>query len=84
MDPNTTLRDLLDALAQRDWDTVQELSETLLAWMEKRGFPPTTIGPPELGSQWHRTIATFVCYAAQGKVKSARQRRERKQGIVNE
>lgn len=79
MDPNATLREILEALAQRDWDRVQELSEALLTWMEKRGFPPTTMGAPELGPQWHRTIATFVCYAAQGKVKAARRRRERKQ-----
>ena len=78
MDPNATLRDLLDALLTRNWDRVQELSEALLTWMEKRGFPPMTIGPPELGNQWHRTIATFVCYATQAKVRDARKRRTRR------
>ncbi len=79
MDPNATLRDLLDSLKARDWDRVQELSESLLGWIEKRGFPPVTIGPAELGNEWHRAFATFVCHAALGKVRTARGGRNRKQ-----
>ena len=45
MDPDATLRDLLDTLVERDWDRVDELQDALLTWMERRGFPPTTIGP---------------------------------------
>jgi hypothetical protein len=78
MDPNATLRDLLEALKDRDWDRVQELSQSLLSWMGNGGFPPITMGPKELGNQWHRTFATFVCHAAQGKVRAAHRRRERK------
>lgn len=78
MDPNATLRDLLEALKDRDWDLVQELSDALLAWMGNGGFPPITIGPKELGNEWHRAFATFVCHAAQGKVRTARRRLERR------
>lgn len=78
MDPNATLRDLLEALKDRDWDLVQELSEALLTWMGNGGFPPVTIGPKKLGNEWHRTFATFACHAALGKVKAARKRRARR------
>ncbi|MDB5388252.1 MAG: hypothetical protein JWM11_3898 [Planctomycetaceae bacterium] len=80
MDPNATLRDLLEALKGRDWDLVQELSEALLTWMRNGGFPPNTIGPMELGNEWHRAVATFVCHAALGKVRAAHERRSRKRG----
>ncbi len=80
MDPDATLRDLLHALNSRDWDRVDELQDALLTWMERRGFPPMTIGHKDLGLEWHRAVATFICHAAASKVKDARQRRSRKQG----
>ncbi|MBC7820048.1 MAG: hypothetical protein IAG10_24460 [Planctomycetaceae bacterium] len=79
MDPDTALAELLDALGQRDWNRVEECSSGLLDWMERSGFPPVTIGPKTLGVQWHRTVATFVCHAAQSKVNDARKRRQRKE-----
>ena len=81
MDPDAAMKDLLDAVHVRNWDRVDELAEGLLSWMEKRGFPPTTLGPKELGRAWHRALATFVCYAAQTKAQDARKRRKRKEGI---
>lgn len=78
MDPDAALKDLLEAVSSREWDRVEELASGLLSWMEKRGFPPMTLGPKELGRDWHRTLATFVCYAAQAKVRDARNRRARK------
>lgn len=79
MDPDAALKELLEAVQSRAWDRVEELADGLLSWMEKRGFPPITVGPKELGRQWHTTIATFVCYAAQAKVRDARKRRSRKE-----
>lgn len=64
MDPDATLRDLLDALADHDQDTVRELSQALLNWIRNGGFPPTTLGAKSLGIAWHRTIAVAVCQAA--------------------
>ena len=78
MDPDAALKDLLDAVNDRDWGRVEELAAGLLSWMEKRGFPPITLGPKELGRNWHCTLAQFVCYAAQAKVRDARKRRSRK------
>ena len=80
MDPEATLRELLDAVQARAWDRVDELAGSLLDWLEKRGFPPLTVGPRELGVEWHRAMATFVCHLARSKVQDARKRRERKAG----
>lgn len=78
MDPEATLAELTDALRLREWDRIEELADALLGWMERSGFPPTTVGTKELGVQWHRAVATFVCHAAKSKVKDARKRRARK------
>ena len=80
MDPEATLRELLDAVQASAWDRVDELAEALLDWLEKRGFPPLTVGPRELGVEWHRAMATFVCHLARSKVRDARKRRERRAG----
>jgi len=77
MDPQATLRDLLEALEERDFDRIDELADALLHWMEHRGFPPQTLGSESLGRQWHRSVATFVCYAAKSKVRKVRKRRKR-------
>ena len=80
MDPEATLRELLDAVQASAWDCVDELAEALLDWLEKRGFPPLTVGPRELGVEWHRAVATFLCYVAKSKVRDARKRRARRAG----
>ena len=77
MDPQATLRDLLAAVGDRDWNQVDELSEALLTWVQKRGFPPKTVGPKELGRGWHRAIAEFVCYLAKSHARDARKRRQK-------
>lgn len=79
MDAEATLRDLLAALEDHDWDRIDELTEALLQWMERGGFPPQTLGSPKLGKQWHRTIATFICHAAASKSRDAAKRRRRKE-----
>ena len=75
MDPQASLNELLTAVEDRDWDRIEELADALLHWMEHSGFPPKTLGPESLGKQWHRAVATFVCYAAKSKVRDARKRR---------
>jgi hypothetical protein len=77
MDPEATLRDLLAAVGHRDRDQVDELSEALLTWLQKRGFPPHTVGPPELGRGWHRAVAEFICYLAKSHARDARKRRRK-------
>ena len=80
MDPDVTLRELLEAVQVRAWDRVDELAEALLQWIEKRGFPPSTIGSSQLGIEWHRTVTTMVCHLAVSKARDARKRRHRKAG----
>jgi hypothetical protein len=40
MDPNATLRDLLDAVASGDVDGMIEASLALADWLQRGGFPP--------------------------------------------
>ena len=75
MDPNQTLNELLLALGDRDWDRTDELQQALVDWIEKGGFPPLTLGPRELGRQWHKSLARFVCRAAAFRVMAAKIRR---------
>lgn len=77
MDPQATLRDLLAAVDERDWDRVEELGEALMAWLQRRGFPPETIGPRSLGRGWHRAVAEFVCHLALSDARRARKRRRK-------
>lgn len=78
MDPEATFAELIKAVRHRKWDQIEELADALLLWMDRGGFPPVTIGQKELGVQWHRAVATFVCHAAKSKVKDARRRRTRR------
>ena len=73
MDPQANLSELLQAVDDRDWDRVEELAAALLHRMERRGFPPLTLGAKSLGDDWHRAIATCVCRLAQSQVREARQ-----------
>ncbi len=77
MDPQAALNELLDALGSRHWDRVRELSDALLTWMERGGFPPVTVGAESLGKRWHRAIATFICHAAVSRADHAAKRRKR-------
>jgi hypothetical protein len=74
MDPQATFDELLDAVSDRDWDRMDDLSEALLRWMETGGFPPRTVGLATLGRNWHRSTATFICHLAQSHVRDARRR----------
>jgi len=78
MDPQATLNDLLEAVANREWDRVDELSDALFAWLQNRGFPPQTPGPENLPRGWHRAVATFICHLAKSESKTARTRRSRR------
>ena len=39
MDPEATFQELLDAVANRDWDQIEELASNLLHWMNGGGLP---------------------------------------------
>ena len=80
MDPDQTLRELLEALNRCYWNDVEASAENLLGWLRKGGFPPQTLGPKALGREWHRAMAEFVCLAAQSKVHEWRARWTEKRG----
>jgi hypothetical protein len=75
MDPDETLRELLEALKQQYWNDVEASAENLLGWLRKGGFPPQTLGDKALGHEWHRAIAKLVCLAALSKVREIRMKR---------
>lgn len=64
MDPDATLKSLLEAIVEGDTDTIRELSEALSTWLDNGGFPPKTIGPWKLGQDWHFNVARFICSLA--------------------
>ena len=74
MDPQATLKNLLDALEQSDWDSVRELSRALLAWIQNEGFPPVILGSESIGPEWHRQITKSVCHAALARAMAARKK----------
>jgi hypothetical protein len=78
MDPQATLNELLEAVADRDWDRVDELADSLHGWLQKGGFPPPTLGPENLSRGWHRAVAAFLCRLAKAKARTARERRNRR------
>jgi len=60
MDPDASLRDLLEAMEAGDCDQVSELADALANWMSRGGFPPQTIGPSTLGIEWHAAVTTAL------------------------
>ncbi len=62
MDPDETLRTLLEALKELRWNDVDTCATDLLRWLRAGGFPPQTLGDKALGNEWHRTVTEFVCY----------------------
>lgn len=50
MDPQETWSEMLDAFEQKQWELAKELADALYEWLEKGGFPPTTIGAKALAN----------------------------------
>ena len=69
MDPDVTLRDLLDAVETGDCDRVEELIDALNAWMSQGGYPPKTLGSSKLGMVWHAAVAKSVLRLAKAHVR---------------
>jgi hypothetical protein len=61
MDPQVAWTNLLIAWVSRDWEDVLELSEALLNWLDKDGFPPEFSYPQELGSEINRIVVRATC-----------------------
>lgn len=71
MDPLAAWKELLDAVAEMDWERVLETAENLLEWITNGGFPPEVIaligdGPNDLarsvyGPELNRSIVEVGC-----------------------
>ena len=77
MDPHAAWKELLEARYLKDWDRAEELAKGLLDWLDKGGFPPTTVGHTRVGKTWHRNIAHTTCLFILVDVKQARKRAKR-------
>ena len=77
MDPQAAWDEMLAAILRRDWERAFEVSEALLSWMKKGGFPPQT-SAVAMRSQWNRAMAEFGCLLALQLVRQARKRKQRK------
>ncbi len=72
MDPDETLRALLDALKEHRWNEVETCAKDLSLWLRKGGFPPQTLGDKSLGNKWHRAVTESICCEAFAKAQCAR------------
>lgn len=68
MDPDTALKELLEAVEAGECDRVEELSGGLKSWLSQGGFPPRTIGTRKLGHVWHVAMTHAVIRHARAHV----------------
>jgi len=61
MDPQATWQLLLDAYSDGNSHEAREAAENLLAWLEKRGFPPQVLPDRPMDEAWNRELAHEVC-----------------------
>jgi hypothetical protein len=77
MNPQAMWKGLLQAVADKDDEQMDKLSDALLEWLKNRGTPPVTIGDRKLGVEWHNAVAQFVCYLVKSRQRKSRERRKR-------
>ena len=77
MNPQVMWKGLLQAVADKDDEQMDKLSDALLEWLKNRGTPPVTIGDRKLGIEWHNAVAQFVCYLVKSRQRKSRERRKR-------
>ena len=61
MDPQESYLRLLNAWINREWEEVAELSQALLDWLDKGGFPPEPHYPKEMGNEWNTIVVRAIC-----------------------
>ncbi len=70
MDPQRTWEMLLDAWVQRNWEDVVELTDALLSWIAKNGFPPEAESPRRLGVDVNLVITQTACQLMRQRARS--------------
>ena len=81
MDPQATLKALLEALEESDWDTARELALALQNWLDRDGFPPVTVGAKSLDREWHTAISRLICEMALSRARAATRSETRKECV---
>ncbi len=61
MDPDVAWLNLIEALSFDDLDSAEEYAVALIEWLDRKGFPPSTIAT-QLPSNWNRYICYCVCH----------------------
>ena len=61
MDPQAAWDQLQEAYRDRDWETVRELAQSLLDWLDRGGFPPVTSEGNRNDSARQRAIVSRFC-----------------------
>ena len=61
MDPQATWNELLACHADGRADDAREAAASLLGWLERGGFAPTTLDCLARDDSLHRVIAAAVC-----------------------
>lgn len=64
MDPQATWDQLLCALAEGDWDSIEERATELIEWLDRGGFPPAVLSLPDLDPDFNRALTRAGCLFA--------------------
>ena len=64
MDPQAAWNQLQEANRVHDWETVRELAQSLLDWLERGGFPRVTPEAQPDDTVRQRAIVTRFCRSA--------------------
>ena len=81
MDPQATLKALLDAQEENDWGTARELALALQNWLDRDGFAPVTMGAKSFGHEWHTAIVRLICEMALSRARAAIRSEPRKECV---
>ncbi len=73
MDPQATWDGLLAALAEKDWDMIEDSASGLADWLARGGFSPVVVGLPGTDLDFERALAKAGCRYALGLVRARRQ-----------
>lgn len=61
MDPQAAWNQLLEAYGNYDWESVHELAQSLIDWLERGGFPPVTKAGGPTDTVRQRSVVTRFC-----------------------
>ncbi len=60
MDPEAAWNEMLDAIAEDNLSDAEACADSLLGWIERRGFVPQALKRP-IPDEWNILICDYVC-----------------------